>query len=401
MGAGLAVGAYNALAWWLHRRTRRGHGGPTGGQLAYAATLLDYLVLTLIVWRLGGTRSPLMGFYLRHAVLGAILLERREALTNMLVAFVLLAGLVLAESGGVLAVQPVPGMLGSSLPSPPSWSEAAVVLVIYAMLLALTSYLVIGVSESLRHKRRALESANRQLEHLLRLRRDFMRLVLHNLRSPVGVVSMHLRNMIDGRGGGLPEPDRGWTVRSLERLTSMTQFLSDFQMLSLLDTGELQQQRGSISMRKVLEEVVTDYRDQAQARGHTFRLELPAEEALTVSGIHRLLQEAVANYVTNAVKYTPRGGTIIVRGRTEAGQIVVEVLDNGIGVPPDQQQKLFQEGVRLETEAGGERREGTGLGLWLVKRIVEWHGGSVDMSNRPGGGSMFILRLPAATSGEV
>jgi signal transduction histidine kinase len=101
----------------------------------------------------------------------------------------------------------------------------------------------------------------------------------------------------------------------------------------------------------------------------------------------------LSNLVSNAVKYSPQGGTIWVGGRADSTGVTVYVADQGIGIPPEEQDRVFDRFHRVES--GLHRRtEGTGLGLYLVKAVVEAHGGRVWVESVPGRGSIFMLTLP-------
>jgi len=113
-----------------------------------------------------------------------------------------------------------------------------------------------------------------------------------------------------------------------------------------------------------------------------------------VPGIERLIHEAVANLVTNAIKYTPDGGTIMLRAVRAGKTITIEVKDNGIGIADEDRPRLFGEFVRLSR--GKDRNSpGSGLGLSIVKRVVDLHGGRVELESAVGVGSVFRLVLPA------
>jgi signal transduction histidine kinase len=117
-----------------------------------------------------------------------------------------------------------------------------------------------------------------------------------------------------------------------------------------------------------------------------------------VRGIARLLREALVNYVTNAIKYSGDGRTIVVRVRVQDDSVRVEVQDDGPGISIDKQTHLFQEFVRVSRGKGAEA--GTGLGLSIVRRIAEAHGGQVGLESAPGQGSCFFLTLPIFNSEE-
>ena len=109
----------------------------------------------------------------------------------------------------------------------------------------------------------------------------------------------------------------------------------------------------------------------------------------------RLLREAVVNYVTNAIKYTPEGGRVGIGARLKDGSLVIEVSDTGLGIPPDRLSNVFKDFGRVQSELpDGTKPEGTGLGLSITKRVVEAHGGLVGVESVVGVGSRFRIVLP-------
>jgi len=144
----------------------------------------------------------------------------------------------------------------------------------------------------------------------------------------------------------------------------------------------------------LLRNLAKEHQDLAQQRRHTLRVELP-DSLPCVPGVERLLHEAVANYVTNAIKYTPEGGTIVLRALCKDDVLRVEVQDNGRGIAPEDQGRLFSEFARIiPKEQIGPPPSGTGLGLWIVRRIAEAHGGRFGVVSQLREGSTFYLELP-------
>jgi two-component system clock-associated histidine kinase SasA len=119
-------------------------------------------------------------------------------------------------------------------------------------------------------------------------------------------------------------------------------------------------------------------------------------------GVERLIREVINNLITNAIKYTPEGGHVTVRSMTKGSSVVsVEVEDNGIGISPENQKKLFREFVRIkDNDVDGQKVSGIGLGLSIVKRIVDMHGGRVYVISYPGRGSIFGFDLRVVPSGD-
>ena len=133
------------------------------------------------------------------------------------------------------------------------------------------------------------------------------------------------------------------------------------------------------------------------AEAHDHELSFQARGPIPpVLGFERLLREALVNYITNAIKYTPNGGRISVHILSRASTVRVEVADSGIGIAPQDQERLFRDFVRIPSrDAQAPRVKGSGLGLSIVKRIVVAHGGRAGVESDTGQGSTFFLELPA------
>jgi len=145
-----------------------------------------------------------------------------------------------------------------------------------------------------------------------------------------------------------------------------------------------------LSARQLAEQVIEDVRSQSPR--HTFAIEGPDVELM---GDPDMLARALVNLVENAVKYSPEGGRVIIRLRPEADALRIEVEDTGPGIESKYLAHLFEPFYRGPTTG---KVSGTGLGLYVVKRIVEAHGGRVEVQSEPGHGSIFTLVLPLTQS---
>jgi signal transduction histidine kinase len=399
----LVIAAYNAVTWILVRPYQGVELNAAQHRyllwIMRATILLDYLALTVAVWLVGGSRSPFLAFYLLHLILCAVLLSRREAIAFTFVAFVLLTALVCGEWLGMIPTrQPLGAIAG---PCELDGRFALTVLVVYGTLFGLTAFLLIGLSELLRQGERRVLTTNRELERLSNMRRDFLHIALHNLQSPIGAITMYLKNMRAGLGGSLTEQQGHWTQRSLSRLEDLNEFLRDLQMLATLESGRIDAEATEFDITPIVQELVDSHQDIAQQHDH--RMEVKVQRDVPkVRGLERLIREAIVNYITNAIKYTPAGGRIIVRVGYRRPHVRVEVEDTGIGIAPAEQDRLFNEFARVErrdTPLG--QVKGTGLGLSIVRRVIEAHGGRVGVHSRVDQGSTFFIELPEAGSTEA
>jgi signal transduction histidine kinase len=268
-------------------------------------------------------------------------------------------------------------------------------LAVYGLLFGISSYLLVSLSGALQRGEAQMQAALAALERVSALRRDFLHIAVHNMGSPVGAVTMFLQNLRGGLAGTLNEKQEQWVDRSLSRLDGLSSFLFDLRVLATLEAGRFEEEMQRIDLAPLLADLVEEHQDLASAKGQSLEIDVP--DPLPVNGNERLLREAVVNYITNAIKYTPVEGHIVVSGRLNGGSVRVAVQDDGPGIEPADQPKLFAEFQRLARPEEGDSPKGTGLGLSIVRRVVEAHGGTVGLDSRPGEGSCFYLELPAVT----
>lgn len=222
------------------------------------------------------------------------------------------------------------------------------------------------------------------------MKSTFVSVVSHELKTPVA--------LIKGYAETLRRDDAQWDRDTLregldvigEEADHLTHLIDDLLEASRIQAGGLKLQRTDVHLPRLAEKVVDAFRTQTQV--HEFELDFPADFP-PVWGDPERLREVVANLVSNAVKYSPAGGKVWVGGRVDRAGVTVYVADKGIGIPAEEQDAIFDRFYRVES--GLQRRtEGTGLGLYLVKAVVEAHGGRVWVESAPDRGSIFIFTLP-------
>ena len=366
-----------------------------------ASILFDYVALTVTVWLLGGTDSPFLAFYLFHVVISSFLLPRPAAAVSVLLAVACLAVVVFGELWGVLPAASPEALVRRE--GAVGWRYSAVVFAIYSSLFALTAILVISLTHLLRVAEMENQRKTRDLEELSSMRREYLLVALHDIHSPIGLVAMLLRNMLNGVCGPLGASQTSQLERAMTHLDRLETFLQELRTLSQLDTANLADRMTEVPVVFLVNEVLDQEREHAEAKGLRLRLE-PTEAVGLVWGVPTLVREAIANYVTNAIKYTPEGGAVGIVVREGPGTVRLEVRDTGIGISAEDQARLFREFVRVGRDNPlAKQAKGTGLGLSLVQRIAEAHGGRVGVESQLGRGSTFWLELPScqAVSGPA
>jgi signal transduction histidine kinase len=157
-------------------------------------------------------------------------------------------------------------------------------------------------------------------------------------------------------------------------------------------SGKIQLQLEPVDMKSLLLGTCMQVSPLIQGKGQRLNTELPASLPI-IHGDGQRLEQAVLNLLTNATKFTPKGGTITLRAQRLDAGMLIEVQDTGIGIAREEQDRLFKPYSRLDSDR--QRHPGLGLGLALAKQVVELHGGKIWVESEPGKGSTFAFSLPA------
>ncbi|MGW8319191.1 MAG: ATP-binding protein [Candidatus Promineifilaceae bacterium] len=229
------------------------------------------------------------------------------------------------------------------------------------------------------------------------LQKTFISVVSHELKTPVSIIK--------GYAGTLRRPDASWPQPVLQEYASvieeeadrLTELIDNLLEASRLQSGSFKlEMRDEVSLSKMARETVR--RLESQTERHHFEVNFP-EDFPTVWGDERRLTQVLNNLLSNAIKYSPEGGRIEVDGRVYPEYITVSVRDEGIGIPAHEQHRIFEKFSRLDN-ALSRKTEGTGLGLFLTKAIIEAHGGSIWFSSNDQDGetdqpgTTFTFSLP-------
>jgi signal transduction histidine kinase len=242
--------------------------------------------------------------------------------------------------------------------------------------------------EELAGRNEELGRANALLVERSDVIRDIVYALSHDLRTPLAAAGMTMRQAIEGRYGELPEAYREILERSVQSNDELQRLAETLLLVSRYESGEASRYREVVNLKGVARDVVQELEPLWRGKSVTVRLE---GDDVVVLADRGELRRAIVNLVANAIHWTPGGGTIEVRSASERGRARFSVTDTGFGVPAGVRERLFQ-------RIGGASRHGggSGLGLYIVRRIAEGHGGSVSYEPRSGGGSVFTLDLPLA-----
>jgi signal transduction histidine kinase len=248
--------------------------------------------------------------------------------------------------------------------------------------------------EKLGSRTRELEADNQRLNEVNRLKDVFLSTATHELKTPLTSVIAY-SELLSDNAPSLSEPQRG---EFLSRLRGEAQrllgLIDDILDLSRIESGKLTLQRRVVALEDLAREAAETTRPLAVKYG--IRIETAFDGPLPVMPLDEVkMRQVVVNLLVNAVKFSPKGGAVHLRVRPDGDDALLEVHDDGPGIHPEEATYIFEmfgQGMHAIEHSKG----GLGIGLHLVKRISELHGGHVGVNSRPGEGSTFWVRLPLA-----
>jgi signal transduction histidine kinase len=242
--------------------------------------------------------------------------------------------------------------------------------------------------------RRMARSFNRMAEELERAdqqRRNLTADVAHELRTPLHILQGNLEGILDGVYEATPEQIEGM----LDETRMLSRLVEDLQTLSLAEAGQLHLRMEQVDVAELMADVSTSFSGPMEAAGIDLQVETEgAASDLTVNGDAERLDQVLSNLMGNALRHTPKGGSILLRAESNPKGVRLIVRDNGEGIPPEDLPFIFERFWRGDKSRQRQSGAGSGLGLAIARQFVQAHGGKISVESEPGQGTIFTIDLP-------
>jgi len=229
-------------------------------------------------------------------------------------------------------------------------------------------------------------------KQLNEMKSNFVQLVSHELRSPLASIKQLLTVVLDGLAGELGDKQKELLGRSRQKIQDLLDLITDLLDVTKIESGQAFQQHTPVNLPEVIGHIIELTRPRAEGQNILLRLEIP-EDLPLIEADPRCMEELFSNLISNAVNYSPDGGEIVVSLAPSGNFVEVCVSDTGVGIEPEEIPKIFDKFYRIKDQRTRHVR-GSGLGLALVKEIVESHCGTLEVKSRPGLGTTFRVLLP-------
>jgi len=244
-----------------------------------------------------------------------------------------------------------------------------------------------------------LKEANEKLKEYNQLKDEFVSTASHELRTPLSIIMGAIRLILDEIPGKIVDEQRDILTTAMESVNRLTRIVDSLLTISKIESGKLDLQTTVVNICELIKATVSNYTPLAQEKGICLDCEIP-QRSVNICLDPDKTKEVLINLISNSIKFTPEGGWIKVICTKQDGEVLVSVQDSGVGIAEEDLPKLFDKFTQFGRKAGpGEK--GTGLGLAITKKLVEMHGGKIDVKSELNQGTTFTVILPSTTEAEA
>jgi two-component system OmpR family sensor kinase/two-component system sensor histidine kinase BaeS len=238
------------------------------------------------------------------------------------------------------------------------------------------------------------DSFNHMIAEVARLdqqRRNLTADVAHELRNPLHIIQGTLEGILDG----VYEPTPEQIKTLLDEVRILTRLVEDLQLLSTVEAGQLSLKIEPVDVSELLTDISTSFSSQIEAAGLILQVEVPENSGpIWTNADPERLDQVISNLTANALKHTPKGGTITLEAQTSQDSIRIIVKDSGVGIPEEDLPFIFNRFWKGDRSRSRTASSGSGLGLSISQNLVQAHGGTIEVESKLGLGTSFTIELP-------
>ena len=355
---------------------------------------VDWIILVVILHFTGGIENPFYLYFVFHTIFAGVLLSKTQSFIQATFAVALFGALVLLEYHQIIPHYVLTGFVAGV-----NYRDEIYIFgtfFVFTTTIYAVVYLTASISKQLRQQQKDLAETNAQLQEKDNLKNEYVLRLTHDIKGHLAAIQSCLDVVNDQFVGSLNEKQIDLIERAHRRTGKCLNFTSALLKLTTMKlTGRLDMEY--FPVRNVIFNSIATVERKAKDKSLIISHQID-EGVDEIYGEPVLIEEIVANVLMNAVKYTPDNGRVELNIKNEHDGVLIEVRDNGIGVPEGDLERIFEEFYRAENARKIEK-DGTGLGLSIAKQVVERHGGRIWASNNADGGSTFSIRPPKNPAG--
>jgi signal transduction histidine kinase len=356
----------------------------------------DLFLLTVILHFSGGIENPLVFYFVFHMIIASILLSPLESYLQATFAVLLFGLLVLLEHTGLIPHYCLTDFVPHCLQEKGLYVLGT--FFVFSTALFLAVYMANYIAIRLKKTEQAYRQANIMLEEKDRIKDEYVLRVTHDIKGHLSTIQSCLAIVVERIAGKMPDQETDLIGRAYKRSRKLTDFVRSLLRLTrmrLSNTLEMD----DFSLVDALHNTIDTVKIRAEAKSITLNSKIEPSIG-RLCGNQFSIEEMVVNLLLNAIKYTPENGTVELKANRRDDSVLIEITDTGIGIPREEQGKIFDEFFRA-TNARKVEWDGTGLGLSIVKHIVEGHGGEIHVNSIEGSGTTFTIQLPTGQAPHI
>lgn len=376
----------------------------------YFGIFLDMIIITAIVHFTGGIESIFLPLYLLQIVGTNVHFSRIAGPMNFVFGGILFILLVIFEQRGIL-----PHINSNIFPvyfyqnKIYLWLTTTTMVSLMGISAYRSGYVVrslqavetqlFKVNDELAKSNLTISKANRRLKEVDQMKTEFISVASHQLRTPLSAIKWILKMIIDGDMGALNKDQKELLIKGYQSNERMIMLINDLLNVSRIEEGRFEYRFIRMQIEEVVDKVIEETISEIKNRRIRFNYNKPTKPLPKVSIDPQKMHLVLQNLIDNALKYTPSKGIIVINLELHGNYIIFSVRDNGVGIPSYQRDKIFSKFFRADNVIRMQT-EGSGLGLFIVKNIIENHNGEAWFESEEGKGSCFFFSLPCEADEE-
>ena len=387
---------FNIILHRLRKYVRFDPGRFNPLHLSLIQMLLDMLALLLLVYYTGGIESPLYMQFVFLVIIGSLILPGTLVYTMSAIFIIAFTVLTVLEGYGMIAHHSIDGFLNFPLYENPNY--VAAFLFTFSFMTFVSVYLANGMARQLYKREKDLVDSMKKINVAEKEKQKYIMGIVHEIKTPIVAVASYIDIILQKFLGPIDETVEEKLVRAKTRTDEGIQMINDVLNVSKLTLYD-QYDEEEIEIEEIVSGVIKKRKPTADSQLINLILFDNRETKEKIRGDKFLLDIAISNLIGNSIKYGADGGTVEVTINSDKVNLFIRVCDDGVGIPAEELPKIFNDFYRAQN-VKKIVTEGSGLGLSVVKRIVERHGGKVEvqspsrMADRDHPGTCFTIQLP-------
>jgi len=356
----------------------------------------DFIVLLFFIHFTGGVETPLFVFFIFHVIIGSLILPGPVIYLIVTCTVIITTGSAYLEFNGLIPHYSL-NVLPVEVYNNPTY--LVIFFTIFSIGLYLSTYLANSIAKELYTRENRLANTLEELAESEKTKSKYVMTIVHDLKTPIAAASTYLNMILDGNMGEISSNLQKPLERSKIRLAGAINTINDILHISQLKAESSIEDIELVDIAELFNEIYEDMRILIIDKELTYKIEFDDAKMFHIQSEPKLLKLALANLVSNAIKYSGNHGNILIRLIDKQEKIKIKVSDNGIGIPKDEQDKMFTHFYRSKLSKS-KGIEGTGLGLSFVKEVIERYNGSIELispssiGSEQNPGTEFTITIP-------